>query len=378
MLKEAVLDHGSTVALLRIAYDEGLIQEDPQKTDFFLEGLRRRSTPEWLRRQVLEQIVLTPRVKTFAPLPREGIYGPLIDEGTLEMIEPPSEQSIQLDALPVDIISGMLLGVGTSIPVSEFLPRLAAAEATLAEVEEHRLTHGKDLPTELQVFTAAVIRSAAGKGFDLNLPPDGYTQAELDLARRNREAYAAARPIVDCGIEFSNLVTAAGNGSTLVKTPFVEPTAQLVPGSPPNLRTGIPNEIGLFRVVATDLGKLTHRHTLRDTLKLSREAATTSLREHLPIWLDQLSQQDISGTELVQKEIKRAADELERISGLTTARRIMGYFAIPVDLLELILQLPPILGISLELISRGLEIKERSVTNRNRWLAFGNTYTLPT
>lgn len=372
MLKEVILDKAATYALLNIALEEGLIEEDNYRTDGFLSSPRIRKPPDWLKRQLLEQAVLTPKFKTFTFLPKAGLYGRLIEEGLLEVIPVPEEVNTIFEKIPSDVISGMLAGLGIEIPQDEYISRILSAREALQEANEFERKHGKPLPSAWTHLASSIARFASGERFDLQGVPDGYTKEDVEMEKRHSQIFERVRPITDCLAEYSNMLSASKKEQNIIKTPFHEPSEQNVDNNLFTTKSTASREVALFRLVATRLGKLTYRTTLNESLSLSEESATKSLREHIPLWLKSISEQDIQAANLIQAEIMSASRAMESVSRWDIGSQILGFFSIPVSLLEFFLNLPPIPGIALELISRGIDADNEIIEESVQWISYGN------
>ena len=126
-------------------------------------------------------------------------------------------------------------------------------------------------------------------------------------------------------------------------------------------------------IVAHDLGKLSFRPTLRESLALARDPATVALREQLPAWLHELAQGNIGRAELVQRDIKQAQRALRiasiggGISNLTT------WIGIPMIAVDSLLGLPSGVGITVTVIGTGGVATAAKLNHKYRWATFGNT-----
>ncbi len=112
--------------------------------------------------------------------------------------------------------------------------------------------------------------------------------------------------------------------STLIKTPLLGETPSIVGNTLPQKQMDQAGEIALFQIVTRDLIGFTPR-TLWDALKGANNPASQSLRQHIPLWLEQILKFDLREEELIRQEIAKATKELEKASkwncALTTQRR---------------------------------------------------------
>lgn len=375
-LEFAVLDESSTLALLRIASEEGLLEIRRGE----LGGPLKRKVetvkiPSWFRAQILEQIVITPKLRTIMRLPAEDISGRLVEDRILTAVELEEEATEQFDHFPAEVIHAMLVTKGIEIPPEEFIPRLDAVAAAFKEAEEFRRRRGKSLPGTAEAIASSVIAVAERRPFDIqNDPPLGYTQEDMEMAKRHRTAYDRARPIATSFDEYFKLIDVAQQGSGLVRTPSL---GHRPPVSIPEIERTIPGAdtpLALFRVVANQLGQLTHRSTLTATLELAGTKASMSLRELLPTWLSVIGREDMAEAEYVRREIQGCLSRKKKAQRLAKIQGASGYFTAPVALAEFLLGLPPVTGLSIELVARRLSARGREILEGTQWIEFGNTY----
>lgn len=366
-LRSVVLDEAATQVLLTLAASEGLLEEKRERTDAFLEMLLKKHANSPIYTQVLEQIVLTPNILTFAHLPEEGLHGLLLDRGMIRQVPKPAEPTVKVDKFSKPVIGGMLAARGYSIPESEFEPRLRAAQLALAEAEQYELERHRETPNLFRRKIQEMLSNVRGTEI-----VDEYTEEEYTAEEGRQQAYNAAMPILDCMLEYLNLATVASQENALLKTPTYPTINQTIP-APDLLQHSQGDEIALFRIVATGLGKLTYRPTLKESLKLAEEPATQALRDQLPEWIDELSKGNLATVEKVQREIQQATSALERLSPVKSTGTLTTWLAVPVSLTELFLGLPPVLGITVSLIGKGASAATVLVEKKYKWAMFGNT-----
>jgi hypothetical protein len=196
VFESAVLDSASTGALLWLARNEGLLHENRRRTDAFIDFHAPKRVPAWLRDQLFEQIVLTPKLTTFQRLPQEGLTGELLDSGLLMSLEQPVVNRVPL-RVPAEMIIGALHARGHALSWQEVQTRFE--RAWLADVEAGRFEseRGRPLPTDWMWVDARVRAFMEGKPNDNNEPPEGYTREDVQMAMRHRSERWEAQPILD-------------------------------------------------------------------------------------------------------------------------------------------------------------------------------------
>lgn len=159
----------------------------------------------------------------------------------------------------------------------------------------------------------------------------------------------------------------------MIKTPIYNKAGtQLVKNPMKNIRSN-DNEIHIFRLVANKLGKATFRPSLKESLKLSWEPATIALRNQMQIWLNELTKGNLDEVDKIQKEINKATNALSKFKGVKTVGTITTWVGVPVAITEMILNLPPVLGISVSSVGKITSAIEGHVTKKYKWAMYGNT-----
>jgi hypothetical protein len=264
------------------------------------------------------------------------------------------------------IIGGMLRARRYDIPEDEFQPRLDRCHAALKEQEEYEASHNRKLPSPIQMeIYRFVLRG---------LPPcpGDFTEEELHAQETRHRIYQDASPILECMTEYLDLAVIAHTQNTLLTTP-VEATADTVLTPPPIPAEGAAPEIALVRIVARDLGKLSFRPTLRESLALARNPATVALREQLPVWLDELAAGNIGRAELVQREIAQATRALKIAAVGSAVSNLTTWAGLPLLALDSLVGLPASLGLAVSIIGTGGLAASEGIKHQYRWVTFGNT-----
>lgn len=366
MLDMATFDDGMTDVFLAMAAQERLIEPGPNECDGVFASMARKSSPDWMKQQVLEQIVLTPKVFTRRDFSLGFLAGQLFDEGNLQHISPASTTLFRLGGFSRSIIGGMLRGSGYDIPEDEFQPRLDRCFAALKEEEDYEAKHHRKLPSAIEMPIYRFFR----RGRDPR--PEDLNEEELQAQEARHRVYQEASPLLNCMNEYLDLAAIAQSQNTLLTTP-IHPTNDTILAAPPEPVEGEAPEIALVRIVAHGLGKLSFRPTLRESLALARDPATVALREELPMWLDELATGNIGRAELVQREIGRATKGLKVASVGSGISNLTTWVGVPIGVVELLLGLPPSLGLTVSAIGTGGAATAAKLSRKYHWATFGNT-----
>ena len=159
----------------------------------------------------------------------------------------------------------------------------------------------------------------------------------------------------------------------LLKTPVFSECCQAQVVNPKYARGLESDALVLFRVAATELGRTTYRGTITGCLELANDPATVALREQIATWQLSLAAGDESGLRAAQIEIKRATTALSRLSGVRTVGTITTWLSVPAALTELLLGLPPVLGISVGVVGKIASAREMAVSRKYKWASYGSS-----
>lgn len=365
-LLSAVIDRHSSEAFMAMAHSEGLLNTS-KETDGVFERLCRIPVDYRIRQQLLEQLVLTPTLAftNCADLLWEALDGELKTEGNIINLDDPKvELSPQAQTLSLDIIAGLVRAAGHDIPISEFGPRADAVKAALDEEEEYVRQSGKKAPS---LFSKQLIDI-----LDLGNPHE-YTDEEYEAQRKRNDKYKAFAPIGRAVEEYLAVAQLAAKHDMLIKTPQFPEAGQAQIINPNFVSDAASDELVLFRIVATRLGKITFRPTIKGSLELARDPATIALREQLQLWQTELPSGDEAQLKAIQKEINKANTAISRLSGVETIGTITTWLSVPVAFVELLMSLPPVLGISVGAVGKVSSASALAITRKYKWAMFGNS-----
>lgn len=362
-LHSVVFDSTCADAYIQMAIDEGLLEVKDQS-----EFRRWKKVPTWIRQQVLEQVVLTPNVLTTIRLDPTDAKGALLDKGMIKSIDSPEIDSVRPYSFQKGIIDGMLRARGRIISKKTYKQRTDNFISSIREDTAYKRKHGKPSPDLL------LVRHAIDRG----LQPDtfleyDYTPEEIDASFERQAHFEAFIEIDQCMYEFQAVATIARQIEALLKVPVYFPDTELISEQIRTTPDTEPDAVTVFRIVARGLGKLTYRDNLRASLALAEESPTQALRDQLGLWIKAINEGDILEMELLQKEIKNSTSKLAKLSYINTVGTLTTWLSVPVGICEFLLQLPPVLGITLGVCGKGSSFASYRLRKKYEWAMFGNT-----
>jgi hypothetical protein len=369
---EAYVDLTIRDAILQMAVDEGMLNELP-RGDYYLRSRFRSGVPSWLKEQALEQLVLTPRIVAFDPGygTIDNFEGSLIDEGVVGQVTRSTEPIIGSHPIPREVLLGMLAARGQPLTEQQVVARVDALKIAVAEQEGFETRTGKTPPTS---WGRVVVQGLRKAGIDV---PSEYTDAEYEEQARRDQIYSEVQLVVDCITEYHRIVDASSTSRALIRAPLMAATGGFVPA-----KLGGPNEAGgdslvLLRVVAAELGRLTFRPTLRETLRLARDPATKALRDRIAAWLTAISTGHLDDLAPIRKEVAKAALALERANSAGQVSNVATWISLPATIADALLNLPGVL--SGAATGAGVTaLTTQAVLRRTyRWAMFGSLPTIP-
>lgn len=364
---KVVLDRVLFDTYLSLATQEGLLDEDAYKTDAYLSRYKQHQPLIHLRQQLLEQIILTPEILTTQKFPSERFHGHILDKGLLITISPPGEDLIKIGRFSRAIIGDMLLSRGHSIPENEFDERLENARQALDEADAYKNKTGEELPSLLSIRLRGMF-TKGGLTYD-----NEYSREVVEEVERHQQAYDAAKPILDCMVEYIQLLTIAEKENVLFRIPSNITRSLPVEDKLIKVDKFESEDVALLRIVANKLGRLSTRDTLTESLELASHPNTRALREKLFEWKNYLSNGNVDKLDFVQKEVSEATSELSKLSAAKNIGRITTYLSVPISMVELMFLMPPILGITTTLIGFATQATIDIQEKRYKWAMFGDS-----
>lgn len=363
-ISSAIIDRHTSEALLAYASKEKLIWST-RETDGVFERIVSADYHPLISHQLRERLVVSPKLvfHDFPDFLWEALDGPLKDNGHIANIQPPTSTKVRPKNIPLDVISGILGRVVTERELNAVQRDVAKA---LAEQQHFEETSGRKAPDVFKEGLVAIFRNIGEAYSD-------YSSEEIQAQRERNDIYSAAAPYITAAEEYSKLANAASIYGIMLGTPLLanDTAANILnPYFSPDEND---SEVSLFRIVCNELGKTTLRSTITETLKLSKEPATKSLREMLPLWHSQIASGNEREIAKLKNEIAQANQALSNLSGVQTAGRITTWLAIPIAFVELILKLHPIAGVTASAIGVFAVGKEQRVREHYLWATYGGT-----
>lgn len=357
MTNQVVFDDSSLWALLRLAHRDGLVR---QRSGVQLRELVEKSDPA-LERQVLEQLVLTPKVLGFfdrGSLCEDVLEGEFLHSDSLIRATTPTSTD-RYEALPMDLITGILQARGHAISEQEFLPRLEALKS-VEEERQQRANNGKKFPgIEDHVFKA--------------LKHDRLSSDEWAFYRKYQEVQDRISPIIMAFNHAQEVMTAAAEHSASGMVPYAVNTVGEAIRNPAHELSDTPSvsKLVLIRMVAEDIGTLLPPSSLTATLKLAGSPEAEALRYKSTEWMDRLESGELNGIAPIRKEIRSAMRSLEKINRAKTVGSFVTLAAVPVGVAEILLGSPGIAGLTFGAIGTVSEVCIRATEKRYRWALLG-------
>lgn len=367
--KKVVIDSVLTDTLLALAVQEGLLEEDDQKTDMYLRRYERYPLNARLKEVVLEQVVLTPQIITTKHMPLEHFSGELVERGGIINVDPPEDNLFEFGSFSKPIIDAMLRSRNHIIPEEDFVRKVNKANEAFKEQAAYTKRTGKEPPN----LAARELRDFLSRTMGFSFEEDEYTSDEYAEQEIRKRAIEEARPILECTREYLEIITVASKENALIRIPLASYPVEHSVEPLFTIESKENQDIALFRVVATELGKLTFRATLEESLRLADQSNTEALREQLAKWKQSLQRGEIDNLGTIQKEVKEATSELAKLSSTKNVGKITVLLSLPVSALEMLTGLPPALGLTLNLIGLASQQRRDETESALKWAMFGNT-----
>lgn len=357
MTKHVVLDDSSLWALLRLGYREGLVR---MRSGVRLHQLIEDSDPE-LEQQVLEQVVLTPNLFGFfdrGSLCEDLVDGDLVDSETLARTPTPKALD-DVEALPFELVVGILRAQGYRIPESEFLPRLGAAMA-YEDARNRRAEEGRRFP-DLGDHLAAALGNNV------------LTEEEWAFYREHQDAHSNAAPIVSAFLHAQEVMTAAAQHGAHGMLPYATTGVDVPLRNPGFAGSESPQELQriLFRVVSRDVGMLLPPPSLTSALKLAKSPEAEALREKSAEWIAQIESGELGGLDPIRKELKAALRSLEKTGKAKSVGTMITYVSVSISAAEMFLGSPGVIGFALGAVGLAAQAEVSMTERRYRWALFG-------
>lgn len=359
-----VVDRSFMDTLLLMAVEEGLLSEN-HRADGYIGRIKRRPIPQWVREQVLEQVVLSGQIVSFNPGwgSLEAFDGKLLEADLLAHLNPVQGEP-DWDHVPAESLLGMLHARGILVDIPEVMRRIEASSKALEEEEAFKRSTGKVSPTSIE---GAIARAMVG----LLRSGEPFTEEEIAAQEKRNRTYEATSPILDSITEFLKMRKAANEDGLMTRTALFSAGGSFIP--PPSVPRSelITDPVKMLRVVAGELGRLTFRPTLKESLTLRKDPATLALRERLRDWLHALQGAEVDHLARIRSDIIKARKSLMRGRVAGKIGDAATWLAAPAAVADVLLTLPGILGGATTVVAISSLTWRNSAERKHRWAMFG-------
>jgi hypothetical protein len=362
---------------MALALQEGLLVPSVGDSDGMVDQLRSVDVPDWLRRQISQQVILYPHVISTTRDDRCVFAGEVLEERILQFSSAQSasnaENTIALDAsdtlamVAAEAMLGLLAAAGVNMTVDNLVDAFSYIEREDA-----------DLARDLQnvgIHVDSVIENQLSVVTQLLFRKNRTSEIE-ELLRRREELGRAASPLLAAFGELEDtIVRAQVEGIDSVFLPQRSPRSYGPQESPTMLQPDIPletSETALLRVVTERLGRLPYRPSLRDSITLARSSAAIDLRKLLHQWAAELPNGATSQLAAIEGEVRKAMRALAAAQEAAAGSRLITYIGGAATLLSPALHIPPEAGFSVVIVGLGCQLVADRLHKKYNWAAFGN------
>ena len=354
-----------TQALLALAAKERLLWSSPEDTDKMFETVSRRSVPDPLRIQLLQQLVLSPHVVSTEPHPF-FMAGELFEDETVTFRREPSHATCDASALSsfsAEALLGLLDAAGTPLSLEELSERCAFL-----------MREERELSPALEAFGISGGAFANPMSM-LSLTVNRQAQAQELFTRWNKWhnlAVSVLRPFEELEETIGLAEAEKLDRLFIPRRHFLEEmTAELINKPDAGLLKEQP-EFAVLQVVTTRLGTLPFRTTLRETLELSRTEAAQDLRVLLDKWVQELPAGPTQVLSRIEREAERAMVSLRAGKKLGAVSRFFTYVGVTSLVASSLGRIPPGFGMATTLVGAYYQAASDALSRRFRWASFGN------
>lgn len=365
-LKAAAFSPRATDVVAALAIKEGLLWRSRDDDDGAFDGVARQWINQSIRDQVLQQLILTPKIVTTRRL---GLFmeGDLLADGTIRTVEG-AAGSPSVDRIFPEMILGIMALDGKSPTVEELVNESVIVFRELDAVEDKLRRLELELPASLKVEDplAPFILSV--------LEPRRYQVVQPLFVQLN-QLREKAGPTVRAFNELENLIGLAE--SEQLQAIFIPRNTSTEESALDTLRNtqgsfGSEPEMAILKIATHRLGRLPHAATLKDTLTLAKTSAAEDLRNLITQWVAMIPEGPTSVLESIERKARHAMWGLGAARASTDIGRFVTYAGGSIWLSSALLNLPPDVGVSITIagvISQGIV---DTVTRWYRWASFGN------
>lgn len=359
--RQVVFDETLMDVFFAMAFQEGLLEADDMKTDGVFRRYRTMNPPDYLKRMVLEQTVLSPTILKMSGYPIDWLSGEIIEKDLIKDVAKVSDDELLVDKISTDIIIAMLEAKNIQITESDILQIVNEVNKALERSAEYEKRTGR----EALSGTRLGMRGLFGQVFEF----DDYSDEDMQFFEAQQAIYNKAQPIANVINEYERVQTTAQQHEALIRIPTTfTPNAPLISPIKPHEAE---QEIAIVRIASTKLGRLTYKPTLRESLELAQHDTTVEFYRQLVRWKTTINEGNLDAVEVIHADVERASKELSKVAETDNANRIVTYASLPIALIEL-LPIPSIMGFTTTITGFLSTAKNDATNKKYKWAMFGD------
>ena len=314
--------------------------------------------PEWHRQQILEQIVLNPKLHNLGKIPFDWLEGEFLDIDLIQCLEPLQKSHYEITDISPELLEGILRANGIEPDFAKFQAQCLRGIDILDRIDKFKQIHSIDEFNKLSIFVRGMIDH------------EYRDSEEYKLARELNEIDLETGPVVRIIEEITRLAQYANENRFQLKVPVYKQSANLINLSKHSYDDN--EAIRIFRITTEQLGVIPICPTLRETLKLAQDPSTVALRNQIDDWLISLEAGSADRSLAIQKKIRKANDSLLKSSKLKKAGYVSGIIALPVSAFGVFNPFLGAIGLSLSFIAVILERSAKKIETNVKWVGFGS------
>lgn len=351
-----VLDESRTRALLYVAVQEGLLDNDPVIGDGFVQRLLEQPPTYNSVLQAKEQLVLGGKIFASMWLPLDW-KGELFEKEIVVPLQHVSESNLlEISEVSTEAVLGLANSKGGDWTEEKLFykrERFLVAERAWEVV---RGKHNYD-----GVWIANTL------GWLKNPDELGLTEEQESVWHELDSAISELRPIVEAVNDYKRILTSASLLNALCSVPTVPVERERLQIAP--IEDSLSRQ-AIVKVSCDRLPRAPVAITLKETLRLSGTAAASEYRAKMVRWADLIRTQSNYGYESVLGEIESARKELAYSKTLSAT----GKYATVVGTITLAgsVAFPPLaaIGSLATIVGFSALAGEKIIEHRNRWAMF--------
>ncbi len=354
-----VLDEPVAHALLRLAIEENLVDNDPHIGDGFVNRILGNSHSYDDAQNAMEYLVLGG--KLFVPfwLPREW-KGEIFERGLVIPLEPKlDEETIEVNSLPADVLLGMLRSRG--IQWSE--------EDLYRRYEQYLESYRKwESVADDKSYDGLEIRMALSNLMPIS--PDEYTQEQLDSWRAVQKVNAELRPVLECIKAYRQVLTTCLERGALSAVPIATAVSNEIIETKPN---DSELQLSLLRLTCSEFGRIPIGRTLKNTIEMAETSEAAALRERIVSWTNAAHAGEAAPLEFALRDIAQARKELKTAKTINRAGSYITVIGASATAISLPGSIPLAAGISVIATFAGAATLagQKFLETRNKWAMMG-------